>query len=451
MLWTLKVRVFAYLYNPDFSDLCRLLDFWEKILPEFKDAASLLKKLKKGELTSPESKDAFLNDIESLIKTVKEAARHRSQFSSQNPATEVADLLIKSEISGVFDDAQVTRIIIMREDLEGRRARKKDGKTGGDAMEVDEGDGEKKAKPKPAPKTAGSEWTKKSFQELRKALLLYPFGEWESIINQSKELSKNFSLEDIQCYSEQVASYVCSPDQLANCERERVEDKEAKDEKGNDTKPTKKSSKKRSVEEDDHPFLLNYLEYQTKRLEADTTEAIPYKAIISKCTVGKKLNPGQRITFELEWRAIEKPTVNVIAINRQPCDYDQETRQVRLRGLTDPKVKSVTMYAPGYIGSYSISYDDEKVAEFSVIENRVMSRDFDEQMKQFKTWNRRFNFLLKLQKIFDKFGANLENLKSFVIAGSAPAFWWGVQQDKLLLQHTRASGFSRYTSLQVRS
>ncbi len=405
-------------------------------------------------MTSPESKDAFLNDIENLIKSVKEAARHRSQFSSQNPATEVADLLIKSEISGVFNDAQVTRIILLREELEGKRARKKDGKAGGDAMEVDEGDGEKKAKSKPAPKASGSEWTKKSFQELRKALLLYPFGEWESIINQSKDLSKSFSLEDVQCYSEHVASYVCSPDQLANCERERVEDKESKDEKGSDTKaaPAKKSSKKRSTEEDDHPFLLNYLEYQTKLAEAEAkTSPIPYKAIISKCTVGKKLNPGQRITFEIEWRAIDKPTVNVIAINRLPCDYDQETRQVRLRALTDPKVKTLTMYAPGYIGSYSINYDDEKVGEFSVIENRVMSRDFDEQMKQFKTWNRRFNFLLKLQKIFDKYGNNLENLDSFVVAGSAPTFWWGVQQDKLLLQHTRASGFSRYTSLQVSS
>jgi len=431
----------------------QLADFWEKILPEFKDAASLLKKLKNGELTSTESKDAFLNDIESLIKSVKEAARHRSQFSSQNPATEVADLLIKSEISGVFDDAQITRIIMLRDDLEGKRARKKDGKSGVDAMDVDEGDGEKKTKS--APKPSGTEWTKKSFQELRKALLLYPFGEWESIINQSKELNKNFSLEDIQSYSEHVASYVCSPDQLANCERERVEDKEAKDEKGEkiDSKaaPPKKSSKKRSTDEDDHPFLLNYLDYQTKLVESDTkTEAIPYKATVSKCTVGKRLNPGQRITFEIEWRAIEKPTVNVIAINRLPCDYDQEIRQVRLRSLTDPNVKSVTMYSPGYIGSYSINFDGDNVGEFSVIENRVMSRDFDEQTKQFKTWNRRFNSMLKLQKIFDKYGNNLENLNKFVVAGSAPTFWWGVEQDKLLLQHTRASGFSRYNSLQVR-
>jgi hypothetical protein len=433
-------------------------------LPEFKDAASLLKKLKKGELASNESKDAFLKDIESLIKSVKEAAKHRSLLSSQNPATEVADLLLKSELSGVFSDEQITRIILLREELEGKRARKKDNSArsaAGDAMDIDDGPGNgdaKKSKVK-ATNKSGSEWTKKSFQELRKALLLFPFTEWASIASQSKELSKNFSLEDIQAYSEHVASYVCSPDQLQNCEREREEDKEAaKDDKGAKDKgaaaqakvPAKKS-KKRSTDEDDHPFLLSFLDYQTKQVEAENQPtAIPYKAIINKCHVSKKMNPGQRITFEVEFRAIEKPTVNRITIYRQPCDSDSEARLVRALNLTDPTVKTVTMYTPGYIGTFSVNFDDEKLQEFSVIENRVMSRDFDEQMKQFKTWNRRFNMLLKLQKIFDKYGNNLENLSNVSASGSAPTFWWDIQHDKLLLQHTRASGFSRYTSLQVR-
>jgi SNF2 family DNA or RNA helicase len=469
----------TFCFNENGEDVdINAADFWDKMLPDRKDAEGLLRKLsEKDSLKTEQEIEQYFVDLNVLMEENKKEVKH---FNYDGCDT-LASLLTQVIYSSKFDQDRIelAKTWLDLVDKPRLRNQKHIGDSGSDE-EDNGGDDEYQEKDKKkGGQSAIGGWFKAERNRFQKAFLEYGWGKWDQI--RTAKLTGHDSA-DLLSFAESFVHLMqqkCEDDShkqilreiiMSNAVEEEdhsVHDHEEEAEEqtktnGDDKKDVPATSEdnaeKMDTTQDDEN---SHIKKETVKKDAAEDDEHPVKSSVKALSVNPDprrtsvMEPGTKLTITLP----TPPSGKLTDANLEVI-YQRQTKgkpNLCIRFLTIPEESinagSMQITAPGFPGNFIIRVTAPTVTaqtpvaiQIKGIHPCLSEKEYVEAVQRsVKQWVKKLHFTYNLHKVIGIDGEKTFRIPRLSLKSPAP--WWDDECDAGLLMGMLKHGYGRIEAI----